>query len=203
MALRQSNPRISETSMKYQNFLTLLPVVSATSGLFERIPELRLTGLTEEQLDRLIQPRVSVISVANSSCPANVTAANLNVTFPEPTFPSTQDLLKRNYFVEKYIKYIFKLWVCCFNTSVCCRDGTKLKLVGKDFRIVGANAYWLGLDENVMYVLLHHRCRHSCDSDQRTFTQSRPVVSQQKTSYGSHGYCFSQYTRAIKWHYKL
>lgn len=107
----------------------LLPVVSASLGLFERIPELVLTGLTEEQLDMLIMPRIGVIT-ANSSCPANVTAANLNVTFPESTFPSTQDLLKRNYFVE--------------------RENTKLKLVGKDFRIVGANAYWLGLDENVI-----------------------------------------------------
>ncbi|KZO90277.1 glycoside hydrolase family 5 protein [Calocera viscosa TUFC12733] len=51
-------------------------------------------------------------------------------TFAGPTLPSLQDLLKRNAFVS--------------------RSGTGLELLGEEFRIVGANVYWLGLDENVI-----------------------------------------------------
>jgi hypothetical protein len=31
------------------------------------------------------------------------------------------------------------------------REGSKLTLLGEEFRPVGTNIYWLGLDENVMY----------------------------------------------------
>ncbi|KZT56048.1 glycoside hydrolase family 5 protein [Calocera cornea HHB12733] len=51
-------------------------------------------------------------------------------TFAGPTLPSITDLLKRGAFVE--------------------RSGTGLKLLGEDFRMVGTNVYWLGLDENVI-----------------------------------------------------
>ncbi|KZO91447.1 glycoside hydrolase family 5 protein [Calocera viscosa TUFC12733] len=44
-------------------------------------------------------------------------------TFAGPTLPSVQDLLKRNAFVS--------------------RSGTGLELLGEEFRIVGANVYWL------------------------------------------------------------
>ncbi|KAF8601599.1 glycoside hydrolase [Ceratobasidium sp. AG-I] len=50
--------------------------------------------------------------------------------FPGPTWPSAYDLLKRNAFVT--------------------RKDTSLYLLGKEFRIVGPNIYWLGLDENVV-----------------------------------------------------
>ena len=33
-------------------------------------------------------------------------------------------------------------------------EGTKLTLLGDDFRVTGPNIYWLGLDENVVCVLI-------------------------------------------------
>ena len=62
-----------------------------------------------------------------ANCSVNDTAGGV---FPGPGSPSALDLVKRNSFVK--------------------RVGTKLQLAGQEFRIVGANIYWLGLDENVM-----------------------------------------------------
>ncbi|KAH7101975.1 glycoside hydrolase superfamily [Auriculariales sp. MPI-PUGE-AT-0066] len=54
----------------------------------------------------------------------------INETFPAPTLPSVFDLLKRSAFVT--------------------RKGTQLYLAGEPFRMTGVNAYWLGVDENVV-----------------------------------------------------
>ncbi|KAF8588241.1 glycoside hydrolase family 5 protein [Ramaria rubella] len=99
-----------------------LPCAHSAPELLSRIPELKKIGLDEAQLKRIIDTRAT-----NTSCAVNSTDG---IVFPGPTLPSTEDLLKRNSFVT--------------------REGTKLTLVGKEFRIVGPNIYWLGLDENVI-----------------------------------------------------
>lgn len=72
--------------------------------------------------------------VASTLLPLAVVAQCYNDTsggvLPGPTWPSTYDLLKRNAFVT--------------------REGSSLYLLGKEFRMVGPNIYWLGLDENVI-----------------------------------------------------
>ncbi|KAH8118194.1 glycoside hydrolase [Phellopilus nigrolimitatus] len=88
-----------------------------------------LTGLSDSQLKQLLYidaPSFSLEARA-TNCSSNDTAGGV---FPGPTVPTTNDLLKRNAFVT--------------------REGTKLQLLGEDFRIVGSNIYWLGLDENVI-----------------------------------------------------
>ncbi|VDB95985.1 unnamed protein product [Peniophora sp. CBMAI 1063] len=86
-------------------------------------PELAtFTGLSEVELLHLLQPRD-----AEASCPST---ANFTGIFSGPGKPSRVEVLKRNSFVK--------------------RSGTKLKLAGEPFKPVGANIYWLGLDENVI-----------------------------------------------------
>lgn len=66
--------------------------------------------------------------VASTLLPLAVVAQCYNDTsggvLPGPTWPSTYDLLKRNAFVT--------------------REGSSLYLLGKEFRMVGPNIYWLG-----------------------------------------------------------
>jgi hypothetical protein len=59
--------------------------------------------------------------LALAQCPNNVTTGSV---FSGPTRPSAYDLLKRNSFVT--------------------RKGISLDLLGKEFRMVGPNIYWLG-----------------------------------------------------------
>ncbi|KAI0030945.1 glycoside hydrolase [Vararia minispora EC-137] len=62
-----------------------------------------------------------------ASCPESINGTGI---ISGPSFPDEIDILKRNSFVK--------------------RDGVKLTLLGEEFRPVGANIYWLGLDENVI-----------------------------------------------------
>ena len=88
-------------------------------------PELvRLTGLSEVELIHLLEPRDTT-----ASCPSS---ANFTGVFSGPAQPSPADIIRRNSFVK--------------------RVGTGLKLAGESFKPVGANIYWLGLDENVVSV---------------------------------------------------
>ena len=81
-----------------------------------------LTGLSEAELLHLLQPRD-----IDATCPST---ANFTGVFSGPGQPSPAEIVKRNSHVE--------------------RVGTQLKLAGETFKPVGANIYWLGLDENVM-----------------------------------------------------
>ncbi|THH03354.1 hypothetical protein EW146_g10458 [Bondarzewia mesenterica] len=87
-------------------------------------------GLSRAQIDGILSqlPNLNVSSLTGVgvNCSANTT---LDGTWPDPTVPSALDLQKRDAFVK--------------------RSGTQLTLLGEPFRMVGANIYWLGLDENV------------------------------------------------------
>ncbi|KAG8734814.1 hypothetical protein FRC10_011398 [Ceratobasidium sp. 414] len=77
-------------------------------------------------LARLVVAALLPLSVI-AQCSNNDTTGGV---LPGPTLPSAEDLLKRNSFVT--------------------RKGSSLYLLGKEFRMVGPNIYWLGLDENVV-----------------------------------------------------
>lgn len=81
-----------------------------------------VTGLSEAELLELLQPRDT-----EASCPST---ANFTGVFSGPDKPSFEDIIRRNSFVT--------------------RKGAKLELAGEHFKPVGANIYWIGLDENVM-----------------------------------------------------
>ncbi|KLO17386.1 glycoside hydrolase [Schizopora paradoxa] len=85
------------------------------------------TGLSSAELKRLISPSDDALTPRDSTCAFNDTSGGV---FTGPASPSAKDLLKRNSFVT--------------------REGTSLQLLGEPFRMVGANIYWLGLDENVI-----------------------------------------------------
>lgn len=87
-----------------------------------------IAGLSEAELLYLLHPRDT-----EASCPST---ANFTGIFPGPGQPSLEGMIRRNSFVK--------------------RNGTSLELAGESFKPVGANIYWLGLDENVKYALF--RC---------------------------------------------
>ncbi|KZS94212.1 glycoside hydrolase [Sistotremastrum niveocremeum HHB9708] len=114
---------------QFTRLLLSLTVVCFAKALVLPSELSEITGLSEAQLRRFLDSRAT--SATTSSPPQSTCAeANTTVVFPKPTLPTAYDLAKRNAFVK--------------------RDGTKLTLLGKDFRIVGGNIYWLGLDENVI-----------------------------------------------------
>ncbi|KAI0310840.1 glycoside hydrolase [Amylostereum chailletii] len=82
------------------------------------------TGLSPQQLRGLMPTNHPVLRAA---CAVNDTSDGV---FTGPSTPDHEGILKRNSFVR--------------------REGTKLTLLGQDFRFVGSNIYWLGLDENVI-----------------------------------------------------
>ncbi|TFY81777.1 hypothetical protein EWM64_g2234 [Hericium alpestre] len=106
---------------------TLVPIVLAAvaaAGIVKIPMEIsERSGLSDAQIRSLVTP----LDVRAADCPVNITDGGV---FPGPDTPTAQALLSRNSFVT--------------------RQGTKLKLLGKDFRMVGTNIYWLGLDENVI-----------------------------------------------------
>lgn len=102
------------------------------------------TGLSEEELKALLTPIAPSSFAARSSCAANNTAGGV---YPGPTLPTPYDLLKRNSFVERCVALVLLVMLFLIRSR---RKGTKLELLGEEFRMVGANIYWLGLDENVM-----------------------------------------------------
>ncbi|TFY71901.1 hypothetical protein EVG20_g1114 [Dentipellis fragilis] len=103
-----------------------LAVIAAVTAVKLPVEIKEFTGLSNAQVRSLIDPSMSLDARA-TDCPPNIMSGGV---FAGPGAPTPEGLLKRNSFVT--------------------RQGTKLKLLGKDFRVVGANIYWLGLDENVI-----------------------------------------------------
>ncbi|TDL25766.1 glycoside hydrolase [Rickenella mellea] len=108
-------------------FLTLLAAV-ATATAFNIPPEVyKVTGLSEFEVRSLLSGTPAGLQARAATCPANDTSGGV---VSGPKTPSALELLQRNAFVK--------------------RQGSKLTLLGQPFRMVGANIYWLGLDENVI-----------------------------------------------------
>ncbi|KAI0271554.1 glycoside hydrolase superfamily [Gloeopeniophorella convolvens] len=109
--------------------LVLLAIARSAAGFVIPQELKKATGLSDWQLGRILGHRAT--PVATSAAPQSTCAeTNTTVVFPEPTLPTLYDLEKRGAFVK--------------------REGTQLTLLGTAFRLVGANVYWLGLDENVV-----------------------------------------------------
>ncbi|KAA1472200.1 glycoside hydrolase [Dentipellis sp. KUC8613] len=105
---------------------TALAAITAVTAVKLPVEIAEITGLSDAQIRSLIEPS-KFLDARATDCPVNITSGGV---FAGPGSPDAEGLLKRNSFVT--------------------RQGTKLKLLGKDFRVVGANIYWLGLDENVI-----------------------------------------------------